>query len=41
SPTAKKGKQTERPEQRRQSPHGLKLMTKHGASSSHEQRGNN
>ncbi|MCI66591.1 hypothetical protein A2U01_0087849, partial [Trifolium medium] len=40
SPTAKKGKQAERPEQRRRSPQGLKLMTRHGALSSHGHHGN-
>ncbi|MCI55190.1 hypothetical protein A2U01_0076440, partial [Trifolium medium] len=40
SPTTKKGKQTELPEQRCRSPQGLKLMAKHVASSSHVQHGN-
>ncbi|MCI68375.1 hypothetical protein A2U01_0089636, partial [Trifolium medium] len=33
SPTAKKGNQTERPEQWRRSPQGLKLMERHVTSS--------
>ncbi|MCI19020.1 hypothetical protein A2U01_0040175, partial [Trifolium medium] len=39
SPTTKKGKITDRPEQRRHSPQGLALMAKQGASPSRGNRG--